>query len=501
MDFKKLTTREKALRINLDPALYGSFAEIGAGQEVASNFFKAGGASGTVAKTMSAYDMAFSDAIYGPEESGRYVCESRLKKMLHKEYRLLGERLQGRAERTCFFAFANTVEQINFNRTNEGHGWIGIRFQLTPQHEPNECVIHVKLRDNDPLQQQQVLGVLGVNLIYAAFYLHEDLEQFMLSLVDDVGTHRVAINYFSIAGPDFLEVDNRLLSLKLVKNGLAKATMFGPDGKVMMPADALYKKNILVTRGRFRPVTLVNVDMFERAYQSFCKEVDGECRQVVRLAELTLSNLRITEDKQKDEKDFLDRADLLCALGYSVLVSNFQEYYRLSSYLSRFTRDRKVGMVVGLYNLEYIFTEQYYSQLKGGILEAFGELFKRNTKLYVYPSLRKETLDGPVMHIHDIKLEPHLQKLLEYLCETGKIEDLQVSDKDHLRIVSDNVMSMIVRGEDGWEQMVPEVVVDAIKANCLFDYPCSLEHKKRIEDMRQEVNRERQRNVEGHSFV
>src|SRR5688572_26308099 len=254
---KKLSTQEKALRINLSRAVYGSFAEIGAGQEVAANFFKVGGASGTIAKTISAYDMKFSDAIYG--HCDRYVCEERVQSMLDTEYSLLPERLADRIGKTQFFAFADTVEVLNYERTNQGHGWIGLRFQLHPGKEPNDCVVHVKMHDNDPLQQQFALGVLGVNLIYGCMFM-QDIEGIMMSLVDGLSTRRIEIDTFRLSGPDFRHVDNRLMALKLVKNGLTKAAMFGPDGTVMQPSEVLYKKNVLVLRGRFRPVTHVNVD-------------------------------------------------------------------------------------------------------------------------------------------------------------------------------------------------------------------------------------------------
>ena len=226
---KKLTTQEKALQINLNKAIYGSFAEIGAGQEVAANFFKVGGASGTIAKTISAYDMKFSDAIYGVFE--RYVCEDRLIKMLDREYTLLPERLPHRIESTRFFAFADTVEALNFERTNTGHGWIGLRFQLRPNSEPNDCVVHVKLHDNDPLQQQFAIGTVGVNLLHACMFL-SDPEEIMISLLDSLTTRRIEIDMFRIDGHDFKHVDNRLMALKMVKNGLTKAAMFGPDGTV-----------------------------------------------------------------------------------------------------------------------------------------------------------------------------------------------------------------------------------------------------------------------------
>jgi hypothetical protein len=281
-DAKKLSTQEKALRINLSRAVYGSFAEIGAGQEVAANFFKVGGASGTIAKTISAYDMKFSDAIYG--HCDRYVCEDRLQSMLDKEYALLPERLSERIERTQFFAFADTVEVLNYDRTNLGHGWIGLRFQLAPGKEPNDCVVHLKMHDNDPLQQQYALGILGVNMIYGCMFV-SDPETIMMSLLDGLSARRIEIDTFRLSGPDFRHVDNRLMALKLVKNGLTKAAMFGPDGTVMQPSEVLYKKNVLVLRGRFRPVTHVNVDMLLTSRRHFKNEPDVDRSKMVVLTE------------------------------------------------------------------------------------------------------------------------------------------------------------------------------------------------------------------------
>ncbi|MFT5570203.1 MAG: hypothetical protein ACI9RP_002255, partial [Cyclobacteriaceae bacterium] len=255
-DCKKLTTKEKALQLNLDEKIYGTIAEIGGGQEVASHFFKAGAASGTIAKTMSAYDMTFSDAIYGKTQ--RYVCEDKLDKMLGKEYGLLSQRLTQRAKRTTFFAFANTVETLNFKKTNEGHGWLGIRFQKHPNSEPNNCVIHVILKDNDAGMQQLLLGRIGVNLIHSCYH-HAEPEGIILALRDNVGYDRLEIDMFRIQGPDFHHVDNRLMSLLLVKHGLTHATMFGAKGNVLQASEAVYKKNVLILRGRFRPVTMVNV--------------------------------------------------------------------------------------------------------------------------------------------------------------------------------------------------------------------------------------------------
>lgn len=465
-EFRKLTTQEKALRINLSRAIYGSFAEIGAGQEVAANFFKVGGASGTVAKTMSAYDMKFSDAIYGVGD--RYVCEDRLMRMLNHEYVLLPERLPHRIETTRFFAFADTVEVLNYERTNQGHGWIGLRFQLNPKSEPNDCVIHVKLHDNDPLQQQFALGIVGVNMLYSCMFL-KDPEEMLMSLLDGLTIRRIEIDLFRISGPDFKHVDNRVMALKLVKNGLTKAAMFGPDGNVMQPSDELYKKNVLVLRGRFRPPTHVNVDMLLASRRHFKNEPDVERSKVILLSELTLNDLG--PEGNIDEKDFLHRADILCSLGQNVLISNYFEYYRLVDYLSKITKGKKIGITMGIYALQKVFDEKTYENTRGGILECFASLFGSNVKIYVYPAWRKDSRELFTLKDFEEELPDNLKNLFRYLMDNNKLEDVSDADVDKLHIISDNVLAMIKKGESGWEKFVPHKVEEAIKELGLFDYP------------------------------
>jgi len=465
-EVRVLTTKEKALKLNLDNKFYGSFAEIGAGQEVAANFFKAGGASGSVAKTMSAYDMSFSDAIYGKAE--RYVCEDRLQRMLDKEFGLLQKRLPERASTTCFFALANTVESLNYHRTNQGQGWMGAKFQVTPNGASNECVIHFILNDNDPILQQQALGILGVNLLYGCWKF-EGPEKLITSLVDNLNRGRVEVDMFRINGPNFDYVDNRLLSLKLVKNGLTRAAMFGPDRDVLQPSEALYKKNVLVMRGRFRPPTKVNVDMLASAYRQFKNEKDVSPKDITVITELTLQDLSF--GGEIDDQDFLNRADILCSLGQNVMISNYQEHYRLVNYLTRYTRSKKIGIVLGIHNLGRIFDEKFYENINGGILEAFGVLFGGNIKVYVYPA--KTNKKGEYFTCKNFKPQPHLDNLFKHLQENGKIEDIESFKPENLHIVSDIALAMIQSGEKGWEKMVPEKVATAIKKNGLFNYPHS----------------------------
>src|SRR6478609_3666034 len=472
-EVKKLTTQEKALRINLSKAIYGSFAEIGAGQEVAANFFKVGGASGTIAKTMSAYDMKFSDAIYG--QGDRYVCEDRLTRMLDHEYVLLPERLPHRIKDTRFFAFADTVEVLNFDRTNQGHGWIGLRFQLTPEGPSNDCVIHVKMHDTDPLQQQLSLGIVGVNMLYACMFMH-DMEQIVVSMLDGLTTRRIEIDMFRLNGPDFKHVDNRLMALKLVKNGLTKAAMFGPDGNVMQPSETLYKKNVLVLRGRFRPVTHVNADMLLTSRRRFRNEPDVDRAKMVVITELTLNDL--SPDGKIDERDFLHRVDIICSLGQNVMISNYFEYYRLVEYLSKITKGKKIGIIMGIYALQKVFEEKTYENIRGGILECFASLFGTNVKLYIYPAMKKNSNELFTLKDFENELPANLKNLFRYLVDNNKVEDVNDANVKHLSIISDNVLAMIKKGEPGWEKFVPHKVEEAIKAHGLFDYPFTSEKKQ-----------------------
>lgn len=474
---RTLSTKEKALRLNLDQRIYGSFAEIGAGQDTAANFFKAGGASGTIAKTMSAYDMSFSDAIYG--KSGRYVCEPRLMKMLKKEFSLMPVRLENRKEDTNFFAFANTVETLNFHRTNQGHGWLGCSFQLTPESKPNTCVIHVVLHDIENIRQQDALGILGVNLIYACYYYQQDSDVFLDSISDNLDTGRVEIDMFRLEGPDFEHVDNRLMALKLVSKGLTNATLFSSDGSVLQASEALYKKNALILRGRFRPITKVNIDMLKKGLNHFLNDPEVKKEKTIVISELTTNALNASGEI--NEADFLDRVDLLCSQGENVMISNFREFYKLSEFLSSKNKTKKIGIIVGVYALERIFDETYYENLSGGILESFGSLFNKNVKLYVYPA---QELEGDkIYNLSNFKerLPKKLYKLFDYLMENDRLEEIKRVNKKLLPVFSDNILKMIQTGEEGWEEFVPSKVASLIKENCLFDYPCTLDQFERAQ--------------------
>ena len=414
----EIGTDEKALHINLDPTKYGTFAEIGAGQEVARRFFRVGGAAGTIAKTMSAYDMTFSDAIYGPAQ--RYVSRVRLQTMLDHEYKLLIERLDRKfGGEGTFFVFADTVAARSFKERNESHGWLGVRFQPQPRGQPSQIIIHVRLLcDATNVEQQEALGVIGVNLLYGAFY-HRQPAKLISSLQENLPPGRVEVDMIKFSGPIFQSVDNRLMSLQLVSQGLTNAVMFKADGETVQPAEIFYKKLILVERGNFRPVTYATNDMLDGARRVFLKHCDCSEDEVVVLMEMTLENL--LADGQVDHADFLARVDILGALGRTVLISRFREYYRLAGYLFRYTT-RPIGLVMGVPSLLEIFNEKYYTNLEGGILEALGRMFKGGLKLYVYPMVDKGR--GKVVTATQVEVAPNLRSLFRYLIDNQYVQEI-----------------------------------------------------------------------------
>jgi hypothetical protein len=456
-------TNKKAFQINLDAKKYGTFVEIGAGQEVARRFFQVGGASGTIAKTMSAYDMTFSDAIYGPAD--RYVSRVRLQTMLDREYNLLLERLEQKlGERRQFFVFADTVAARSFKQHNESHGWLGVRFQKQARSEPCQIIIHVRMLDEANVDQQEALGVIGVNLLYGAFYYSEP-EKLISSLQENLVPGRIEVDMIKFSGPGFKGVDNRLMSLQLVSQGLTNAVMFTADGETVQPAEVFHKKAILVERGSFRPVTYATNDMLDGARRVFLKECGCSEKDLVVLMEMTLENL--LSEGQLNHADFLARVDILGALGRTVLVSKFGEYYRLAAYLSRYT-NRKIGLVMGVPSLIEIFDEQYYSNLEGGILEALGRMFKGGLKLFVYPMIDEKT--GKLITATQVEVAPNLRSLFQYLIDNQYIEEITEYHPEYLRIYPPDALAKLQSGDSGWEHMVPPEVVQIIKEREFFGY-------------------------------
>ena len=461
------TTKGKSLKINLNQNIYGTFSEIGAGQETVRNFFRSGGASGTIAKAMSAYDKDFSDAIYGIEDDRRYVTEKRLKKMVKHEIRLMEDRLsREKHPDKLFFSYANTVQTIDFAKKFKGHGWVGIRFQLDPLEDYNEIVLHLRFKESDATLQQETLGKLGVNLIYGAFYMNDNPKELLASLYDNLHKDQLEIDMINFSGPRFMYVDNRLMSLQLVLNGMTNAVMFDSTGVNLLPAQVLYKKNILALRGSFRPVTKVNMDIYENAKKLFFNENKVEEKNTKIIFEITLSNLR--SGGKINERDFLDRAELLCSLGQNVMISNFKEYYKLVEYFNEFTKYR-MGLAMGVDNMIKVFDEKYYRDLNGGILEAIGKLFFKDLKIYLYPSNNGE--NNELLTSENLKVHPRIKELYKFFKNNGKLVDIKDYDPEILNVYSKLILDMISKSEDGWEEMLPEGISELIKRRRLFGYP------------------------------
>ena len=469
-----LSADQEALQVNLDARIYGTFIETGAGQEVVRHFFRAGMASGTIAKTMSAYDRDFSDSIYGKEKDGRYVCESRLQNMIEKEYGLLEDRLDRKQHKDkMFFAFANTMTTINHEKTMQGHGWMGIRFQLDSKKEANNVILHVRLNDADARLQQETIGVIGTNLVHACFFNHNNPKELLKSLYDNLSSDNIEIDMIKMTGPDFKKVDNRLLSLTLVKERMTNVVIFSPDGVNQQAADILYKKNILTIRGSFRPVTKVNINMLENGLTKFLENKRVKKENIQILFEITLSNLKM--EGEINEKDFLDRADILCSLGYTVMISNYKKYYKLVEYLSQFTRAR-MGLIIGVDNLLEMFDEGYYRNLNGGIMEAFGIIVTRDIKIYLYPYKPSNKVE--LQNSSNIAIHPRIKPIYNYFFTNGRIVDLNY-DSEVLHIFSRDVLRLIRSCNEGsWEHMVPEGVSEIIKEKCLFGCICDYNVEK-----------------------
>jgi len=457
---------DKALRINLDEKKYGTIVEIGAGQEVARQFFRTGAAAGTIAKTMSAYDMKFSDAIYGVQEDGRYVSRARLQSMLDKEFDLVIDRVgTSRSMASRYFSYAATVSAKSFKIDNECHAWCGVRVQMYPGAEPSDIVVHVRMRDNDAERQQQALGIFGVNLIYAAYYYFENAKKIIDSLTDNLEQDRIEIDSIEFYGPYFEEVDNRAINLHLIRSWKTRAIMFKPDGSVVTPAEMLYKKNVLTIRGTFRPVTRLNVDMIEQGLKFFTKMQGVNVENSVALAEISLNDLH-GNDLMVSEEDLIASVQLLNSLGYSVMITDYTRYFSLRAYFRQFTK-LQIGIVVGIINIRQIFDESSYVGVEGGILEGFGKLFPDHTRLLVYPEIDQA---GEYRDFTNINLPENLQYLYRHLLENNFIFGIESSDHELFNIFSRNVLKQLHNGRGSWEYCLPEGVAEEIISNRLFGY-------------------------------
>ncbi|MEP1444758.1 MAG: TonB-dependent receptor [Paraglaciecola sp.] len=460
------TTTQKALRLNLDEKKYGTIVEIGAGQEVARQFFLAGAAAGTIAKTMSAYDMKFSDAIYGVQEDGRYVSRARVKAMMEQEFDLVVDRVgEIRSRSSRYFAYAATVAAKSFNRKNECHAWCGIRVQMYPGAKPSNITVHVRMLDDNAEAQQQALGVLGVNLIYAAYHYFENPKQIIDSLTDGMKANRIEIDSIEFEGPYFEDIDNRTKNIHLIRSWKTRAIMFRPDGSVAVPAEMLYKKNVLTIRGSFRPVTKLNVDMIEQGQNSFSTLAGVEPGNTIAIAEISLNDVH-GNDAKVPESDIVARVQLLNSLGYNVMVSDYTRYFSLRAYFRQFTQ-LQIGIVMGMVNVKQIFDENFYRGVEGGILEGFGKLFPDNTRLFIYPEMNEE---GEVTEFTDVKVPEHLRFLYRHLLENGFLHGIECSDPALFNIYSRQILKQLATGKGEWQDSLPDGIAEEIIKHKLFGY-------------------------------
>jgi len=465
VEYQMIKTEQKALDINLNDPIYGTFAEIGAGQEVARNFFQAGAAAGTIAKTMSAYDKTYSDAIYGVEPSGRYVSEPRLYKMLDHEWHLMEERLKESRPDATFFVFADTVQAINYTRTIKGNGWMGLRFRLVPDGPVNDMVLHVKMLDTNNRLQQEAIGILGVNMIYASFYYNDNPEKMVMSLVDNI-KDRVSIDLLRINGQSFNYFDNRLVSLYLVKHKLTSVAMFDINSRSIHASEFLYRESLMVIRGNFRPPTIVTQDVIECSFNQFRDETTLSDDKLNLMMEMTMDYLK-GDGADIDEKDFLERADMITALGHKVLLSDCANHEMLINYLSDY-KISNLGLVIGVRELQSIITDKYTQNQDGRLLVAFGELFSQNIRIYVYPAQTAET--DEIITAENMTVPEGIKFLYQYLLDSRQVVAVKKFNSDILHIYPTDVLSDIQENKTGWEQKVPESLVKLIKERQLFGY-------------------------------
>ncbi len=456
-------TQEKALQVNLDSSIYGAIVEIGAAQETARQFFNAGAAAGTVAKTMSAYDMQVSDDVYG--KAGRYVSRERCEQMMAHEYELMHMRLsEARGEESRFFAYAATVTARSYSQKNECHGWIGIKRQLAPGAAPSSIILHVRMLDDTNREQSEALGVLGVNLVHGAYHHADDPKAIISNLQDGMGgDKRIEIDLIHFSGPEFEQLENRLMNLHLIHSWNCRAVMFAPQGESVVPASALRKKDTVVIRGSFKPPTNVHMDMMNSAVKHFAQEEGVQEDKVLVVAEITLNEL-VSEDGDADS-DFLARVDLLNKLGFSVLISDYLRFFRLRSWIRRYTQNR-IGIMLSVLDFDYLFAEQYYEGLEGGILEAFGKLFSDNTNVYVYPTIR----NGKLISLDTVDVDSSLQHLLKHLTSNRAMVSADIEDVRNLDISAREVIKEIPKGRGDWEQKVPDVIRESIIEKGLFGF-------------------------------
>lgn len=446
------TTLEKALDINLDSLFYGSFAEIGAGQEVARQFFQAGKASQTIALTISAYDMTYSDIIYGKEKSGRYVCKSRLEKMLSREYDKLIERLgPSRGDGTCFFSFADTVATSSEPSRKACHGWMGVQFQAAPGASSQSVMLHVRMLDKHRLQQQETLSKLGVNLLHCCFYRRKSQMDFLEGLFDQIKNDALSVDAIYFSGSEFKKFDETYFNLLLVEHGYSEACCIDQNGKVQNPSDFLWNKNILVQRGFFQPVTNTHLDIFKRGLDHFKKEFSPKASETLGIFEFTIDNRAKKTHISTDEA--YKRVQMITELQIPVLVTGFTLFYQLKEFLRLYTA-APLAIVIGATHLEKLFDESFYHDLKGGLLEGMSKLLGRFSRLYIYPHktaeiclLSKSFFPGP-----------KVKNIYRHFIENNLIQDIAGCDELTEFIHSDDVNKLIRKKDKTWKKLVPEKI-------------------------------------------
>jgi hypothetical protein len=438
---EKLDTHHKALTLNLDASAFGSFAEIGAGQEVSHWFFVVGGASATVAKTISAYDKEVSDDLYG--SGSRYVSRQRLEAMLDKEWaQLLGQLSEIRGMQTRFFSFVNTVSARNFAGTNDPHGWVGLRFQLQPGSPPNDVLLHINMRDSSNVLEQEAIGILGVNLIYTAFYELQTQESFLAGLAADVVKERIEIDYVDLRGPAFERWDRPTLLAHLLKAGFAEAVFFRSQGPTVPPIEALYKKAVVLAPGNFGHVDSAHSKVHMRLLASGIQELRNELGETKAAPAgffcLTAAPLR-PDEPASEIPDLLGRIDTLLAAGGDVLLFRQRELDHMTALVNRYTQ-APVRFVAGL-SLIIRAIEGIYGNLEGTLLEALARLFAQNIRIYAYPmtstELRERLKDlsasgwewsetSGLVPVTQLRRAPPLGHLFAYLLASNFLVPMQV---------------------------------------------------------------------------
>lgn len=462
--YEQLSATAKALQINLDQERYGTFAEIGAGQEVARHFFVAGKASQTIAKTISAYDMIYSDEIYGKEKNGRYVCESRLLKMLEKEYNLLIKRLSTpRGNKTKFFAFANTVA-TGSAEAFKCHGWVGVRFQQKAGGAYNDIIMHVRMMDRHRLQQQEALGAIGVNLIYSAFYKLNDPFKFLPCLVEGLKEDQIVIDVIKFSGPDLAHFNNKMMNIKLVHLGLSDAVLFGENSEILNIGDAVYGKSLLIQRGHFHPMTKTHLDVLEKGQvqlKNDLKNMKVKGQEILVMNEITL----VKNDPKFDLDDYLHRIESLSLMKIPVLISQFKLFYQMKSYFRKYTQN-PMGLVMGASQLEKLFDPQHYQNLEGGIFEGLGKLLDPQSKLYIYPHKNEKIC----LTTKSFFPKTETKHLYQHFTENKQVVDISGCDESEFYYHSAEVNELIMKKDKRWEKLVPEPVKNYIKSKKVFGY-------------------------------